>query len=48
MRAWSRKTLEQAADKVMDVPLDDDEEELVDTGSTAPPEVSPSLLLTNT
>lgn len=30
VRAWSRRTLEYASDTVMDIPLDDDEEELVD------------------
>lgn len=30
VRAWSRRTLEHASEKVMDVPLDDDEEEFVD------------------
>ncbi|MCJ1329371.1 hypothetical protein MMC10_006050 [Thelotrema lepadinum] len=36
VRAWSRRTLERASEKVMDVPLDDDEEEFVDDEKTDP------------
>ena len=46
VRAWSRRTLEKASEKVMDVPLDDDEEELVDDESL--PEDSPSASSTAT
>ncbi|KAI4144789.1 MAG: hypothetical protein LQ340_006530 [Diploschistes diacapsis] len=36
VRAWSRKTLDSVSEKVMDVPLDDDEEEFVDEDEATP------------
>lgn len=34
VRAWSRRTLEKASERVMDVPLDDDEDEFLDDNAT--------------